>query len=34
MDPRFTETGIALAAGRERERPTYWVQTFAAPQLR
>jgi uncharacterized protein YkwD len=34
MEPRFTETGIALAAGRERDRPTYWVQTFAAPQLR
>ena len=34
MDPRFTETGVALAAGRERDRPTYWVQTFAAPQLR
>jgi uncharacterized protein YkwD len=34
MDPRFTETGVALAAGRERGRPTYWVQTFAAPQLR
>ena len=34
MDPRFTETGVALATGRERDRPTYWVQTFAAPQLR
>jgi hypothetical protein len=34
MEPRFTETGVALAAGRERDRPTYWVQTFAAPQLR
>jgi uncharacterized protein YkwD len=34
MDPRFTETGIALAVGRGRDRPTYWVQTFAAPKLR
>ncbi len=34
MDPRFTETGVALAAGRERDRRTYWVQSFAAPQLR
>ena len=34
MDPRFTETGVALATGRARDRPTYWVQTFAAPQLR
>ena len=34
MDPRFSETGIALAIGRERERPTYWVQTFAAPRSR
>ncbi len=34
MDPRFTETGIALAPGRERGQPTYWVQTFAAPRPR
>ncbi len=34
MDPRFTETGVALATGRERDRPTYWVQAFAAPKLR
>jgi len=34
MDPRFTETGVALAPGRERDGPTYWAQTFAAPRSR
>ena len=34
MEPRFRETGIALAVGREADRPTYWVQAFAAPKLR
>jgi uncharacterized protein YkwD len=34
MDPRFTETGVALAPGRERDQPTYWVQSFAAPKVR
>jgi uncharacterized membrane protein YphA (DoxX/SURF4 family) len=26
--------GIALAVGRASDRPTYWVQVFAAPKLR
>jgi uncharacterized protein YkwD len=34
MEPRFTETGIALAAGRAPDQPTYWVQAFAAPKTR
>ena len=34
MEPRFRETGIALAVGRASDRPTYWVQVFAAPKLR
>jgi len=32
MDPRFTESGVALATGRGAERATYWVQTFGAPR--
>jgi len=34
MEPRFRGTGIALAVGRASDRPTYWVQVFAAPKLR
>ena len=32
MDPRFVETGVALAIGREADRLIYWVQTFATPK--
>jgi uncharacterized protein YkwD len=32
MDPRFSEMGIAYAAGRASKRGLYWVQLLAAPQ--
>lgn len=32
MDPRFVETGVALAIGREADRPIYWVQKYATPK--
>jgi uncharacterized protein YkwD len=32
MEPRFSETGFALAAESGREGALYWVQTFAAPR--
>jgi uncharacterized protein YkwD len=31
MDARFTETGIAVATGRQRGH-IYWVQVFGSPQ--
>ena len=32
MEPRFSETGFALAEEGGREGALYWVQTFAAPR--
>lgn len=32
MEPRFSETGVALAEEGGREGALYWVQTFAAPR--
>lgn len=32
MEPRFSETGFALAEAGGREGALYWVQTFAAPR--
>lgn len=32
MEPRFSETGFALAGEGGREGALYWVQTFAAPR--
>lgn len=32
LDPRYTEMGIAYAAGRGSHPGLYWVQLFAAPR--
>lgn len=32
MDPRFTETGLAVAVNEDDDRVVYWVQVYAAPQ--
>ena len=32
MDPRFSEMGLAFAAGQASRRGLYWVQLLAAPR--
>jgi uncharacterized protein YkwD len=32
MDPRFSEMGLAFAAGQSSRRGLYWVQLLAAPR--
>jgi len=32
MDPRFSEMGLAFAAGHASRRGLYWVQVLAAPR--
>lgn len=32
MDPRFKETGIAVALNQDDDKVIYWVQVYAAPQ--
>jgi uncharacterized protein YkwD len=32
MNPRFTEMGVAFAAGHAERRALYWVQVLAAPR--
>ncbi|HEX5789275.1 MAG TPA: CAP domain-containing protein [Woeseiaceae bacterium] len=32
MDPRFRDTGVAVAVNEDDDRVIYWVQVYAAPQ--
>lgn len=32
MDPRYSDTGLALASGEEHGHGLYWVQVYAAPR--